>query len=144
VLIRQLVFARQPKKIRLTIGCPAFAGEDNLLFHTIRSYLSVAQPYLLAAVVACLLTLSTGCGSGGATVHVSGKITFQDKPVTSGLINFLPASGRPLGGGIQADGTYQYQLPPGEYKVRIDTPPAIPAGWKEGDPPPKMGPRQVP
>gem|GEM_PF-3610665 len=114
------------------------------MFHTIRSYLSVAQPYLLAAVVACLLTLSTGCGSGGATVHVSGKITFQDKPVTSGLINFLPASGRPLGGGIQADGTYQYQLPPGEYKVRIDTPPAIPAGWKEGDPPPKMGPRQVP
>jgi hypothetical protein len=45
---------------------------------------------------------------------------------------------------IQSDGTYSFDLPAGEYKVRIDTPPALPAGWKEGDPAPPPAPRLVP
>ncbi|MCC6493071.1 MAG: hypothetical protein IT424_08615 [Pirellulales bacterium] len=102
---------------------------------------------MLRYVTPCgLLTvvLLAGCDSGPATYDVSGKITYQGEPVTSGLINFR-ADGQPLrGGGIQADGTYQFNLPAGAYQVRIDTPPALPAGWKEGDPPAKMGPRQVP
>jgi hypothetical protein len=75
---------------------------------------------------------------------VSGTITFQGKPVTSGLINFMQENSRPMGGGIHADGNYQFELPPGKYLVRIDTPPSVPEGWKEGDPPSLLGRRQVP
>jgi hypothetical protein len=74
----------------------------------------------------------TGCGDGESTTTVQGTITFNDKPVTTGLINFMPSQGKPLGGDIQSDGTYSFDLPPGEYKVRIDSPPPIPAGLQEG------------
>jgi hypothetical protein len=69
--------------------------------------------------VACLLA---GCGDGQATTTVQGKLTFKGKPITYGLINFKPTSGgKLLGGGIQPDGTYQYELPPGDYQVRIES-----------------------
>src|SRR5690349_15492401 len=47
------------------------------------------RPLMLSAlaVVACL-TLA-GCG-GVNTVHVSGKVTFQGKPVPAGKIYFIP------------------------------------------------------
>ncbi len=94
---------------------------------------------------ACL-SATVGCDSGQSTSSVSGKITYQGEPVTSGLINFLPERGQPLGGGLRSDGTYQFKLPAGQYKVRIDTPPAMPADWseKDGDPLPKLPPRQLP
>ena len=47
-----------------------------------------------------------GCDSGPATYTVKGVVSYQGKPVTGGLINFKPASGRPLGGGIRSDGSY--------------------------------------
>ena len=61
-----------------------------------------------------------------------------------GVINFQATGSRPLGGGINADGTYSLELPPGNYLVRIDAPPAFPPGYKEGDPLPRLGPRLVP
>ncbi len=90
-----------------------------------------------------VLALAAGCG-GPSTTTVSGKITYAGKPAASGLINFRAEGQKPLGGGIQPDGTYQFDLPLGDYQVRIDTPPAMPADWKEGDPPTKMGPRLIP
>ncbi len=93
--------------------------------------------------VVCV-TLLPGCGRSAKTTTVTGNITFKGQPVSSGLINFQPAGGKTLGGPIKADGAYEFQLPPGEYKVRIDAPPAIPASYKEGDPLPKLGPRLVP
>jgi hypothetical protein len=85
-----------------------------------------------------------GCGPGAATKNVAGTITYQNKPVTSGLINFMPEKGRPLGGGIESDGTYSVKLPPGKYQVRIDAPAPLPEGFKEGMPMPKLGPPLVP
>ena len=85
-----------------------------------------------------------GCGGANETTTVRGMISAGGAPVTHGLINFVAPEGRPLGGGVSPDGRYEFQLPPGEYKVRIDVPPAIPDGWKEGDPAPKLGPRPVP
>jgi hypothetical protein len=85
-----------------------------------------------------------GCNRNPSAIEVTGSITFQGQPVASGLINFQASGQRPLGGGIGADGTYRFELPLGTYQVRIDTPPQLPEGWKEGDPPPKLGPRQVP
>jgi len=45
-----------------------------------------------------------------------------------------------MGGEFAADGSYSYELPPGQYKVRVDSPPKMPPGHKEGDPIPKLGP----
>jgi hypothetical protein len=100
----------------------------------------------LASCVSLLIAvaLTVGCDSGPSVNTVSGKITYEGKAVTTGLINFRIAGQRPLGGPIGADGSYQFDLPAGEYQVRIDTPGAMPPGWKEGDAPAPMGPRQVP
>jgi hypothetical protein len=83
--------------------------------------------------------LVAGCGGESKTV-VQGKITYNGNAVTTGLINFQPDKGQPLGGAIQSDGTYKYELPPGSYKVRIDAPGADSGGLKEGEPIPPGGP----
>ncbi len=92
-----------------------------------------------------LLTLIAGCGGDkqkNTTVH--GKISVNGDPVPYGLINFAQGGQRPIGANITADGAYRFEAPPGDYQVRIDAPPKIPDGWREGQPPPKLGPRPVP
>lgn len=94
-----------------------------------------------AFITLTLLSL-TGCG-GEARTTVQGKITYKDQPVTSGLINFQLNNGPVFGGSISSDGTYSYEMPPGEYQVRIDAPaPMTPL--KEGEMEPKLGPRLAP
>lgn len=99
---------------------------------------------LLTAFVSLSLLVLVGCGGGTGGSTVRGKITYQGKQVTSGLINFKGAQAQPLGGAIMPDGTYEFVLPPGDYQVRIDAPPELPEGLKEGDPIPKLGPRLAP
>jgi hypothetical protein len=98
--------------------------------------------------VGLVLALSSlafvGCGGDDDLKAVSGTVTYQGKPVQDGLINFVAQGSRPFGGSIEADGTYSVELPPGDYQVRVDTPPQFPPGFKEGDPLPKLPPRQVP
>lgn len=98
----------------------------------------------MAFCMSIMLISCIGCDGSPATYTVSGSVSYQGKPVTGGLINFMPTAGQPLGGRINEDGTYSYRLPAGEFKVRIDTPPPMPEGWEEGDPLPKPKPRQVP
>lgn len=90
-----------------------------------------------------LVATTVGCGDDVDTTTVQGAISFNGAPVTSGVINFQAQGGRPLGGAINADGTYSCDLPPGEYQVRIDAPAPLPEGLKEGDPLPNL-PRLVP
>ena len=94
---------------------------------------------LLSVAVVGIVAL-LGCGKSSKMVSVQGSITYAGKAVTDGIINFLQAKSRPLGGGINSDGTYSVELPPGEYQVRIDAPAALPAGYKEGTPLPKLPP----
>lgn len=63
-------------------------------------------------------------------------MTYQDQVIGQGTINFRAADGALYGGGLSSDGTYSYQLPSGQYQVRVDAPAPIPSGWKEGDPMP--------
>ncbi|MCA9261041.1 MAG: hypothetical protein KDA61_17620 [Planctomycetales bacterium] len=91
-----------------------------------------------------LVLAIAGCGDSNTDVSVSGNVSYKGTTVVNGLINFQADGERPRGGAIQSDGTYQFALPPGDYLVRIDTPPQLPEGWKEGDPVNAMGPRQVP
>ena len=99
---------------------------------------------LRGAALAIVVLAFTGCGGGPNTTTVSGKVTVNGAPVSRGVINFQASGSRPLGSGISADGTYSVELPPGDYQVRIDAPPEVPAGYKEGDPLPRLGPRLVP
>ncbi|MBA3480739.1 MAG: hypothetical protein H0T51_02890 [Pirellulales bacterium] len=90
------------------------------------------------------LLTALGCGEAEvAAISVKGTITYNGKPANNGVIAFLQTGGRPIGAAIQPDGAYEAQIPPGNYQVRIDAPPAPPAGASEREPLP-MGPRSVP
>ena len=85
-----------------------------------------------------LLAALSGCSSeNGDAVVVRGAVTYGGAPVAGGLINFYPDTGKPRGGPLDADGTYEFELPPGEYRVAIRETTIVPPGWKEGDPPPE-------
>jgi hypothetical protein len=79
-----------------------------------------------------------GCGGKpGDLVPVSGHITWEGQPVTTGNVTFAPdppaAGARPSTGQIQADGSYEMStftqgdgVPPGKYRVAIDSTPPPP------------------
>jgi hypothetical protein len=77
-----------------------------------------------------MIVAMVGCGQSGPNLHtVSGKVTFQGKPVATGLIRFhSPPLGIDLMAYIRADGTYRVKmaqgdgLPEGEYQVAIEPP----------------------
>ena len=53
------------------------------------------------------LLLLGGCGSGlPERGKVTGKVTFNGKPVPEGTVTFYPQTGRSASGRIQPDGTY--------------------------------------
>jgi hypothetical protein len=63
------------------------------------------------ALAALVLAPCEGCGSGGGAVTplvpVKGKVTYKGKPLTTGVVRFLPEGyGRQATGRLQSDGTY--------------------------------------
>lgn len=86
------------------------------------AYWPTLSCYLIGA-----LAFAVGCGSGGPDlVPVSGRITIDDKPVTTGRIEFYPESGRPAIGSIDEQGRYELKTyepgdgaKPGKYCVTI-------------------------
>ncbi|UUO08725.1 hypothetical protein M4951_10500 [Blastopirellula sp. J2-11] len=62
--------------------------------------------YILTTI--CLLGLISGCSSGGRleTAAVTGKVTYQGKPLPYGSISFRPEAGSPAYAKIKEDGTY--------------------------------------
>lgn len=107
------------------------------------SYLSSAK-FRSLGIFLLAVSLSIGCGGGNAGTTVTGVVTMNGAPVTTGVIGFLKSGSPAAGGPIGADGSYSVTVATGEYKVRVDAPSPMPAGWKEGDPPPKLPPRPVP
>jgi len=85
----------------------------------------------LVLVLGGLIGLVGGCGSGGSKlVPVSGKVTVNGQPLTSGWVNFRPdkAKGNTFGGepiGEVTNGEYTIQTkgkpgaPLGAYKVLV-------------------------
>jgi hypothetical protein len=77
---------------------------------------------LLASLLLTLLLglLAVGCSSKKGTV--SGKVTYNGKPLTKGMVTFLPESGQ--GGAfsspIKEDGTYMVSgVPAGKMKIAV-------------------------
>ena len=63
--------------------------------------------FTMILVTVITLPIVLGCGpSRPETATVTGKVTFQGKPVPEGTIMFYPENGRSASGRIQADGTY--------------------------------------
>jgi len=95
------------------------------------------QPRRLAGFVAVLtlsaflLGLTAGCGGGRGSVSVSGKVTYDGKPLTVGSVSYHPDASKAntgkaiLVGPIDAQGQYTLTdagkpgVPPGWYKVTV-------------------------
>ena len=66
-----------------------------------------------------------GCGGGEPSGSVSGKVTYNGKPVTPGVVQFMnPDTGIGASAQLDASGAYKVlSLRTGEYQVAIQDPP---------------------
>jgi hypothetical protein len=93
----------------------------------------------------------SGCGrdQGPERVVVSGKVTFNGKPLDEGQIRFVPTatSAVPVSGASIKDGQYKVDsrggVPVGMHKIEIEAHRVDPKAVKPGLPPPPMA-RGVP
>jgi hypothetical protein len=119
----------------------------------------VRRSGILALAVVGLAALGCGDKSGvGKTEPVSGKVTLDDKPLTTGSVTYHPdeAKGNKSefspNGSIGEDGTYTLSTstrtglatgaPPGWYKVTVST--MVPMGGMGGQPMPQPGGKPPP
>jgi hypothetical protein len=73
------------------------------------------------SLVLLALPLASGCG-GQAKGTVSGKVTYQGKPVPSGFVTFLVENGAPVHSDIRSDGSYRMEkVPVGLVKIGVQT-----------------------
>ncbi len=102
-------------------------------------------PWRLSVFVLMIFMLS-GCGKSGDKLRpVSGKVSFQGKPVATGAIRFSnPQAGIDMTAQLHPDGTYEVLmargrgLPEGTYQVAIVPPGAkIPLGPMKERPKPQ-------
>jgi hypothetical protein len=64
-----------------------------------------------------LLLLTVGCGSKGT---ITGAVSYQGKPISSGSIIFVPENGTPSVTAPIVDGSYSAEkVPPGPAKVGV-------------------------
>ena len=81
----------------------------------------------LASAAACLaLAGLIGCGgSASDKATISGKVTYNGKPVTGGTLTLYSSTGAPYPVSIKEDGTFNVSgAPIGQMGVGIDTGPA--------------------
>ncbi len=80
-----------------------------------------------AAWVGLVAMSLVGCGGGDGLATVTGKVTFENEPVTEGRITFK--MGGPTGKAYSAeikDGSYTAQLAPGQAVVEVVASRSIP------------------
>lgn len=79
---------------------------------------------LRSAAGVVLLFLTAGCGSRGS---VTGKVFYQDKPLSGGAVQFSHPQLGILTSPIGADGSYQFaNVPAAEVKISVTGPPPEP------------------
>jgi len=102
-------------------------------------------------LVACCLTVTlfAGCSAGSErpSGKVSGRITFEGEPVTSGVVNLMAtARGAGASANLGEDGKYQITEPveTGQYKVVFTPAPPPPPRPEDGPPKPTKPPANIP
>jgi hypothetical protein len=83
--------------------------------------LSLARLGSLLTLVGAVAILLPGCSRPVGTV--SGKVTYQGKPLKGGSVGFVSSEGRlSFASGIKEDGTYSVpNIAGGSYKVTVET-----------------------
>jgi hypothetical protein len=86
-------------------------------------------------VAGCALLAWTALGCGPQVSQVSGKVTYQGKPLPSGSVVFVSPEGDVVGrSAIAADGRYvMTDVPAGSVKVAVESHERVPPGL--GGPP---------
>lgn len=99
--------------------------------------------------VALFAVLAVVAGCGPRAVAVTGKVTYQGKPVVYGTVTLMAADGSIHQIGINTDGTYQLdRVPVGPATVSVSSPDPAPSARArklgESDGRPRPGPPAVP
>ncbi len=83
------------------------------------------------SLTALLALALMGCSH--PTAHVSGKVTYQGKPLPTGTVTFYSADNKVVRSSqIATDGTYAVEkVPLGVAKISVTTPPPLPTVSKE-------------
>jgi hypothetical protein len=77
----------------------------------------------VAALVGASVLLIAGCSFAEKPIDISGKVTFNNQPVTEGTVQFIEdRTGRGAQVDLGQDGGYQATLFAGEYKVVVAPP----------------------
>ena len=78
---------------------------------------------IVAIGLALAALLTSGCKSENRTAEVSGRVMFQGKPLSGGIVRFHSASDDRSGfATIHPDGTYALSSAPvGKVKISVDT-----------------------
>jgi hypothetical protein len=78
------------------------------------------------ALLGIVLLALSGCGGSDATVLVEGTVSYQEEPIATGAIQFIPEAGNvQTTGGVIKDGKYRVRVFRGPMKVRITAPKVI-------------------
>jgi hypothetical protein len=108
----------------------------------------MTRALLCAGILVGLVCGTSGCGSGEVRGRIAGKIAFQGKPLSEGLVCFSNIDkGIHMTGDLKPDGTYEIitakgaGLPLGDYRVRVRPPlEPLPMGAMPKVPKPKKYP----
>jgi hypothetical protein len=67
-----------------------------------------------------MLLMLAGCGeSGPVTYPVTGKVSYQGKPLPLGTMMFVSESSPPASATIEPDGSYHLEAAEGKYRVSV-------------------------
>lgn len=105
----------------------------------------MSRPHAVAVGLLLLLGIVPGCGPGLSSV--SGKVTYQGKPVVWGSVTLKAADGSIHQIGINTDGTYRLEgVPAGPAVVAVSSPDPAPSPRAKAlaDPRAPAGPPPVP
>ena len=95
----------------------------NGINNACQSIARVNATFIVALLALCSVSLS-GCSSTADETHfapVTGKVTYNGKPLSQGKIVLIHDSGKAGVGEIQPDGSYRLEAAVGENKVMIDS-----------------------
>ena len=103
------------------------AADDRTMMRVPRLFATWRLGVGLFCLIVLALPLTTGCGSSGPTLyHVTGVVTYQDKPLPLGTIMFVPTGAPPSQPTqIGPDGRYELDAVAGTHAVMVVAVPPV-------------------